>query len=83
MYRKLFKLHLYDTLDFCCKFYRIFCFIIPLIVIIFKVFYQVDCEQEASSIANFSIYVFLSSTGRWSNGMTITCHRKIEVWEFT
>jgi hypothetical protein len=29
-------------------------FIIPLFGIIFKVFYQVDCEGEASSIAHFS-----------------------------
>ena len=37
-------------------------FIIPLMGRVFKVFYQVDCEQEASSIAKFSIYVFASST---------------------
>jgi hypothetical protein len=37
-------------------------FIIPLLGRVFKVFYQVDCEQEASSTAKYSIFSNLIRT---------------------
>lgn len=38
-----------------CTFYQIFyVFITPLFGIIFNIFYYVDCEGEASSVAHFS-----------------------------
>ena len=48
-----------DTLDFSCKLYRTFyVFIIPSLGIRLIVFYQVDCEGEASSIAHVSFMYF-------------------------
>jgi len=61
MLMKFFKLHLYDSLDFSDKLYGIFYVLtIPLLGIIFNLFYQVHCERKVSSITYSSIYVLVS-----------------------
>jgi len=48
-----------------CTFYQIFyVFITPLFGIIFNIFYYVDCEGGASSVAHFSfMYLYHSPDG--------------------
>lgn len=55
---KLFKIHLYDSMDFSGKLYWIFCVYCSFI----GNNSSVHCEGKASSVAYFSIYVLVSCT---------------------
>jgi len=46
---------------------NIYIFIIPLLGVILNVLYQIDCEEEASSIAHFFLYVLFIFYLTWSN----------------
>lgn len=68
--RNFFDFIFKNTLDFSLKFYGIYyVFIILLLGIIFTVFYQVDYEEAASYIAQFSFTCFypLPGDGRMNN----------------
>jgi hypothetical protein len=52
-------------LDFRSNFVQYFDFIISLFGIVFNVFYQVDCEGEASSVAHFSLTLILLTWRIW------------------
>jgi hypothetical protein len=58
---------------FSWKLYQIFyIFIFPSLGIIFHVFYQVDCEGEASYIAHFFLmYLYPLPDGSWMDDQNI------------